>query len=62
MPRAKKIDRPQHVSVRLPTSIVAKLEIELFSDLIGAVPHGAKSELIEKLIREWLVNERGVSC
>jgi hypothetical protein len=61
MPRAKKIDRPQHVSIRLPTSIVAKMEIELFSDLIGAVPHGAKSELVEGLVRRWLV-ERGVSC
>lgn len=61
MPRAKKIDRPQHVSIRLPTSVVAKLEIELFSDLIGAVPHGAKSELMESLVRDWL-GRRGVSC
>lgn len=61
MPRAKKIDRPQHVSVRLPTSIVAKVEIELFSDVIGAVPWGAKSELVESLLRRWL-KERGVSC
>lgn len=61
MPRAKKIDRPQHVSIRLPTSIVAKVELELHSDLIGRVPFGAKSELVEGLLRDWLTS-RGVQC
>lgn len=61
MPRVKKTDRPVHVSVRLPTSIVAKVELELYSDLIGGIPWGAKSELVESLLRGWL-EERGVSC
>lgn len=61
MPRPKKIDYCVHVSVRIPTSIMSLVELELYSELIGKVPFGAKSELVESLLRDWL-KSRGVSC
>ena len=61
MPRTKKIDRCIQCNFRIPTSIVAKVEIELHSDLIGKVPAGAKSDLITQLLRNWL-ESRGVAC
>lgn len=61
MPRVKKTDHCLAVQFRLPTSLVGLMEIELHSDLIGRVPLGAKSELIESLLRDWL-KSRGVVC
>jgi hypothetical protein len=61
MPRAKKIDHCIQCNFRIPTSIVAKMEIELHSELIGRVPAGAKSDLITQLLRDWL-ESRGISC
>ena len=59
MPRPKLIDRPKQFNVQLPESLYAKLRIELHSELEGRVPHGALSELVQTLIRGWLI-DRGV--
>ncbi len=59
MPRIKKIDRPVRLSGYLPQSIYDKLQLELFSELEGRVPHGAHSELLTELITKWLIS-RGV--
>ena len=61
MPRAKKIDHGLKLTVRIPTSVLTLVELELHSDLLGKVPFGARSELVESLLRKWLL-ERGVSC
>lgn len=59
MPRPKKVDRPVEFKFYLPSSISMKLEIELFSEVEGKVPFGARNELIIRLISEWL-QKRGV--
>lgn len=40
-------------TLHLPQDVVARLELELFSDLEGKIPHGAQSELITKLLRDY---------
>lgn len=60
MPRPAKIDRPRRVEAQVPESILARVDLELFSDLEGRVPHGKRSELITMLLKQWLVSERGV--
>jgi hypothetical protein len=58
MPR--KVDPSHRLEVKIPSSLYAKVALELHSELEGRVPHGAMSKLYEQLTRDWLV-ERGVS-
>ena len=59
MARAKHIDRPKHIGTVIPSSLHAKVQLELFSDLEGRVPYGAFQTLITSLLTEWL-RGRGV--
>lgn len=54
MPRPKKTDRPVEKHLPLPTSLVAEVELRLYSELEGKVPHGAWSKLITQLLQEWV--------
>lgn len=54
MPRVKRVDRPVRLEITLPESVSAAVELELFSDIEGRVPYGARSKLIEQLLRGWL--------
>lgn len=60
MPRVKRVDRPVRLEITLPESVSAAVELELFSDIEGRVPYGARSKLIEQLLRGWL-ESRGVA-
>lgn len=60
MPRVKRVDRPVRLEITLPESVSAAVELELFSDIEGRVPYGARSKLLEQLLRQWL-SSRGVS-
>lgn len=61
MPMPKKTDPTVQLNVKVAGSIYAKMELELFSEVMGGVPHGAKARLIESLVRDWL-EARGVIC
>lgn len=50
MARPKKTDRPIEKNISLPQSIVARVELELFSELEGKVPFGAWQRYIVGLI------------
>lgn len=50
MARPKKTDRPIEKNISLPQSIVARVELELFSELEGRVPFGAWQRYIVSLI------------
>lgn len=50
--RPKKTMRPIPFNLSLDEDLHARLELELFSELEGKVPHGAKSSLINLLVRE----------
>lgn len=54
MPRPRKIDRPIEKRVTLPESLVARVELELYSDLEGKVPFGAWQRLLMELITRHL--------
>lgn len=59
MPRPRKVERSHHMSVYLPESVKAKMDIELYSELEGRVPFGAYNNLFVDLVRGWLA-ERGI--
>lgn len=59
MGRAKKVDRPIPVKAYIPLSIHSKVEIELYSEVEGKVPHGGWSSLVTELMANWL-RERGI--
>lgn len=59
MPMPKKADRTIPTMVYLPTSVLGKVKLELFSEIEGKVPHGTLSELFTTLAREWL-RARGI--
>lgn len=59
MARPSKTDRPQEKNISLPSSLVAKVDLELFSSLEGRVPHGAWARYIIGLIEADLT-ARGI--
>lgn len=52
MPRAKNTIPTLQLNVAIPTDLMGKLELYLFSEVEGKVPHGAKSELVSNLLRQ----------
>lgn len=39
-------------NISLPEDLVARMELDLFSEVEGRIPVGAQSKLIEQLLRE----------
>lgn len=60
MGRIAKVDTPVRKHINLPTSLSVRVDLILFSDVEGKVPHGAWSSYLERLIRQDL-QTRGVS-
>ena len=54
MARPKRTDRPQEKNISLPSSLVARVDLELFSELEGRVPFGAWQRYIKELIENDL--------
>lgn len=61
MPRKLNIDRPVAKNIVLPTSLIAHVDLILFSELEGRVPYGAWKTYVEALIREDL-RKRGIQA
>ena len=59
MPRPRNLEATHRIEARIPSSLYAKLQIELYSDLEGRVPFGATSELFTLLVANWL-RSRGI--
>ena len=53
MPRPKNTIPSVAVSIALPQDLAQKVEVLLFSELEGRVPHGKKSEFFTQLVREY---------
>lgn len=51
MPRPLKVDRPVHKRLAFPESLVARVDLMLYSELEGKVPYAAWSEYLCGLIR-----------
>jgi hypothetical protein len=58
MPRPCKTDRPVEKNISLPTSTVARVELELFSELEGKVPFGAWQKFLVGLIDGHFARKR----
>lgn len=60
MPRGRKahIDPPVNVMVSLPTSLNAKVELLLYDPILQKPRYGARSDLIEQLLREWVAKQQ----
>lgn len=54
MARPKKAIRPVEKNISLPEDLVARVDLELFSELEGKVPFGAWQRYVERLIRDDL--------
>lgn len=53
MGKRKNVDKPVEKNLSLPTSIVARVDLLLYSELEGRVPHGAWAKLVTRLLTEW---------
>lgn len=58
MARHKNPIPPASKNLQLPSDIVAKIDLELWSDLEGRVPHGAWSRLVTQLLQQHLDNQK----
>lgn len=54
MARPRKTDRPVEKSISMRASLVAEVDLHLFSELEGKVPFGAWSKLVEQLLTDYM--------
>ena len=57
MPRHKNPIPPASKNLQLPSDIVARVDLLLYSELEGRVPHGAWAKLVTELLRNHLDNQ-----
>lgn len=57
MPRLKAIEPTTKVTVYLPASFKASLDLHLFSEVEGRVPHGARQAFVFAAIRQALFGQ-----
>ncbi len=57
MPKPKRTIRPTYLNLAIPENVRALLDLHLYSDLEGRVPHGAYSDYISGLILKDLAHE-----
>jgi hypothetical protein len=53
MPRPANIIRPVKLTTTFPEDVMTRLELHLFSDVEGRVPHGAYQQFLCDRIREF---------
>lgn len=53
MPRPQNILRPIRLHTAFPEDIRAKMDLHLFSQVEGRVPHGAYQQFLIRLVREF---------
>jgi hypothetical protein len=56
MSRPRKIDRSVDVHVMLPSSLVAEIELRLYSEMEQRIPLGARARFYEAAARQYLAN------
>lgn len=62
MARPPKAIRPVEKTINLPSDLVAKVDLILFSELEGKVPHGAWSRFVTGLIEQALYDAAGTAA
>ena len=56
--RKAKADRPVEWKISVPESVVAPVSLLLSDPLTGRPAHGARSQLVTRLLREWLMQQQ----
>lgn len=59
MPRPKKTDRPVYHRISLPQSVSQRLNEKIKDPVTGKPQVGKRSQIIEKLVRQWLREQEG---
>lgn len=61
MPRGRRarLDPPTTWELSLPTSLVAEVELYILDPVRRKQAHGARSALVQRLLREWLDKIKG---
>ena len=54
MPKNRNVDPPFKICICLPTSLKARMDAFLYSQVDSRVPYGARSDLIAGLIENYL--------
>jgi hypothetical protein len=54
MPRKAATVPPVEWSLSIPGDLAARVELELFSEVEGKVPYGARRDLMVELLTAWL--------
>lgn len=58
MPRPKKANPTERMTVYVEAELLQKVDILLTNPLSGNIKYGARSALVERLLREWLNTQR----
>ncbi len=53
MARPKKVIRTVYTNIGLPEDLVARVKLELYSEVEGKIPFGAQQEFFTKLLRDY---------
>lgn len=56
--RKEHLDPPVEWIVNIPTSLSAKVELLLYDPMLQKPKYGAKSGLVQQLLREWLERQQ----
>jgi hypothetical protein len=57
MPRKPSIDKPIAKTIFLPTSLIARVDLTLYSELEGRVPYNAWGRYVSQLIKDDLTKK-----
>jgi len=58
MGRLKKVIRPIEKNISLPETLVAEVELRLYSEVEGRVPHGSWSKYLTELIKKDIKDQQ----
>lgn len=61
MARPKKVLRTVYTNIGLPEDLVAKVKLELYSEVEGKIPFGAQQEFFSNLLRNYF-SAKGVKA
>ena len=62
MARPKKLIRTVFKNIALPEDLVAKLELELFSEIEGKIPFGKQQEFFTKLLTDYFNSKQAAEA
>ncbi len=62
MARPRKVDRTVDIHLLLPETLIAEVELLLYSDIEARVPHGARSKFFTTAAQQYLTALKDQAC